>query len=85
MVSGLELFMSDTIVGIFGDLTLLGVFFLAIFTATVLMINSRLDFKISILIPIMILAVAFIPFLMVFVGFTVGGLVFLAITKYIKR
>jgi len=73
----------------FGDLTgapeIAGIIFLGFFTSFVMLQGTRLDGKLVVLTPVMILATIFIGFLPILLGLGLGVIIYLALTKLVNR
>lgn len=68
-----------------GDPVWLGLLIVTFFTAFVMLQGTRLDGKILVIVPALLLAAAFIPIITIVIGFGIGGLVFYAIMRFMNR
>lgn len=68
-----------------GDPLVSGVLLIAFFGIFVMLQNTRLDGKIAVLLPALILASLFAPIFIAFAVFLAGGLLYLALTKFTNR
>jgi len=85
MGATIETFISDNVAGIAGNDMYIGLLIIAMFFGISLVSGSRLDAKLMILVPAVLLASAFLPilkFLFVVIG---GGILWMAMTRLLNR
>jgi len=68
-----------------GDPLLMMILFIGFFIIFVMLQNTRLDGKIVILIPVLMLSMIFVSWMIVVVAFIVGIVIYMAITKFMAR
>jgi hypothetical protein len=83
--TGLETMFSDGFTNTVGDPIFLGLILVGFLGAFVMLQGLRLDGKMLILVPALLLASAFIPFLPVLLGLALGFVLWLAISKMDAR
>lgn len=81
----LEDFFGSSWGNIVGDPLVSGVLLLAFFGIFVMLQNTRLDGKIVVLVPALVLASLFASIFIAFAVFFAGGLLYLAFTKFTNR
>ena len=68
-----------------GNPFILGLMFAAIFGAVIFIMGGRLDFKVMVAVPILILTLLFIPMLWLPLGIAFSVIAFLAIMRLITK
>ncbi len=68
-----------------GDPTIAGIIFLGFFISFVMLQDTRLDAKLMVLVPAMILSMVYIPWLGILCALGFGSIVYLALTRFLNR
>lgn len=85
MPSFLENYAGNGVGGVVGDPSILGILFIGFFSAFVMLQDTRLDGKLVVLVPVLILATVFIPWLSVLIALGLGAIVYIALMKLINH
>lgn len=85
MTTGLETYMGDQFVQIIGDPMMAGLLILAFFGVISFFVAPKLDGKLVILVPGLILASIYIPFLYLLVMIGAGGVLSYGLLKFFQR
>lgn len=83
-MSSIEEFLASGFQTVLGDAALEGILVLVFFGAFVLLQNTRLDHKVCILAPGVLLAALFIPWLGALLALILGALGYLALMKFTR-
>lgn len=81
----IEQFISDGFSNVLGDTAIMGIVFIAFFTIFVMLQGTRLDGKLTILVPVLILSAIFIPWMAVLLALGLGVVIYLAAIKMFER
>jgi hypothetical protein len=82
-------YLEDLIGGAFGDTVgdpiVTGLILIGWTAAFLMMQNTRIDAKVVVLTPMLLLSLIFIPFLGVLIAVGLGGLIYMALIKFTNR